>query len=91
MPTFSFRITIDSRVFLFDYGCCNRIIWGPDQYTKVRIRDELLHYVAVRRQAGRKDLPVPRAHHDGAAIAGELVGEICDGPGCLDSLRGGIS
>jgi hypothetical protein len=38
--------------------------------------DELLHCVAVRRQAGRKDLPIPRAHHDGAAIAGELVGEI---------------
>jgi len=38
--------------------------------------DELLHRLAVRRQAGWKDLPVPRAHQDGAAIAGELVGEI---------------
>ena len=38
--------------------------------------DELLHRLAVRRQAGRKDLPIPRAHHDAAAIAGELVGEI---------------
>src|SRR6202043_4205295 len=24
--------------FLFDYVCCNRIIWGADQYTEVRIR-----------------------------------------------------
>ena len=38
--------------------------------------DELLHRLAVRRQAGRKDPPIPRAHHDAAAIAGELVGEI---------------
>ena len=37
--------------------------------------DEFLHGLAVRRQAGRKDPPIPRAHHDAAAIAGELVGE----------------
>src|ERR1700747_2553504 len=24
--------------FLFDYVCCNRIVWGADQYTEVRIR-----------------------------------------------------
>ena len=24
--------------FLFDYVCCNRIIWGADQHTEVRIR-----------------------------------------------------
>ena len=27
-------------------------------------------------KAGREDPPIPRAHHDAAAIAGELVGEI---------------
>lgn len=24
--------------FLFDYVCCNRIVWGADQYTEVRVR-----------------------------------------------------
>ena len=24
--------------FLFDYVCCNRIVWGADKYTEVRIR-----------------------------------------------------
>jgi hypothetical protein len=38
--------------------------------------DEFLHRLAVRRQAGRKDLTIPRAHHDAPAIAGELIGEI---------------
>jgi hypothetical protein len=27
-----------SRLLLFDYVCCNRIIWGADQYTEIRIR-----------------------------------------------------
>ena len=31
---------------------------------------------AVCRQAGRKDLAIPRPDHDAAAIAGKLVGEI---------------
>ena len=38
--------------------------------------DELLHSLTVSGEAGRKDLPIPRAHHDTAAIAGELVGEV---------------
>ena len=38
--------------------------------------DELLYCLAVRGEAGREDLPIPRAQHDAAAIAGELVGEI---------------
>jgi hypothetical protein len=38
--------------------------------------DELLHGLPVRGEARRKDLPIPRAHHDAAAIAGELVGEV---------------
>ena len=38
--------------------------------------DEFLHCLAMRRQAGRKDPPIPRAHHDAAAVAGELVGEV---------------
>jgi hypothetical protein len=37
---------------------------------------ELLHCLAVRDEAGREDLPIPRAQHDAAAIAGELVGEL---------------
>jgi hypothetical protein len=38
--------------------------------------DELLHRLAVGRQAGQKQLAVPRAQHDRAAVARELVGEI---------------
>ena len=38
--------------------------------------DELLHGLAVWRQAGWKNAPIPLAHHDAAAIAGELVGEV---------------
>jgi hypothetical protein len=38
--------------------------------------DELLQCLAVRSQPGGKDLPIPWTHHDAAAIAGELVGEI---------------
>jgi hypothetical protein len=30
--------TIGAGFFLFDYVCCNRIVWGADQYTEVRIR-----------------------------------------------------
>ncbi len=30
--------TLGIGFFLFDYVCCNRIIWGADQYTEVRIR-----------------------------------------------------
>ena len=30
--------TLGSGFFLFDYVCCNRIIWGADQYTELRIR-----------------------------------------------------
>ena len=30
--------TLGAGFFLFDYVCCNRIIWGADQYTEVRIR-----------------------------------------------------
>src|SRR6266436_5219583 len=42
---FGERITVDNgnttlgaRFFLFDYVCCNRYVWGADQYTEVRIR-----------------------------------------------------
>jgi hypothetical protein len=37
--------------------------------------DELLHGLVVRGETGWKDLPIPRAHHDAAAIARELVGK----------------
>jgi len=30
--------TLGVGFFLFDYVCCNRIVWGADQYTEVRIR-----------------------------------------------------
>ena len=32
------KATLGAGFFLFDYVCCNRIIWGADQYTEVRIR-----------------------------------------------------
>jgi hypothetical protein len=38
----------------------------------------------VGRQPGSKDLAIPRAHHDVAAIAGELVGEILGRPQAAD-------
>lgn len=30
--------TLGAGFFLFDYVCCNRIVWGANQYTEVRIR-----------------------------------------------------
>src|SRR5438874_10541375 len=30
--------TLGLGFFLFDYVCANRIVWGADQYTEVRIR-----------------------------------------------------
>src|ERR1700751_5507643 len=32
------KTTLGAGFFLFDYVCGNRIIWGADQYTEVRIR-----------------------------------------------------
>jgi hypothetical protein len=32
------KTTLGAGFFLFDYVCCNRIIWGADQYTEVHIR-----------------------------------------------------
>ena len=32
------KTTLGAGFFLFDYVCCNRIVWGADQYTEVRIR-----------------------------------------------------
>ncbi len=32
------KTTLGAGFLLFDYVCCNRIIWGADQYTEVRIR-----------------------------------------------------
>ena len=51
--------------------------------------DELLHRLAVRRQAGREELTIPRAHHDAAAIAGELIGELL-GIADAEDLRRGV-
>jgi hypothetical protein len=31
------KTMLGAGFFLFDYVCCNRIIWGADQYTEVRI------------------------------------------------------
>jgi hypothetical protein len=30
--------TLGLGFFLFDYVCCNRIVWGADKYTEVRVR-----------------------------------------------------
>jgi len=30
--------TLGIGTFLFDYVCCNRIVWGADQYKEIRIR-----------------------------------------------------
>lgn len=30
--------TLGAAFFLFDYVCCNRIVWGADQYQEIRIR-----------------------------------------------------
>jgi hypothetical protein len=30
--------TLCAGFFLFDYACCNRIIWGADQFREIRIR-----------------------------------------------------
>ena len=30
--------TIGAAFFLFDYACCNRIVWGAEQFSEVRIR-----------------------------------------------------
>jgi hypothetical protein len=32
------KTTLGLAFFLFDYVCCNRIVWGADRYTEVRIR-----------------------------------------------------
>ena len=32
------KTTLGAGFFLFDYVCCNRIVWGAGQYTEVRIR-----------------------------------------------------
>ena len=32
------KTSLFAGFFLFDYVCCNRIVWGADQYTEVRIR-----------------------------------------------------
>src|SRR5438270_8517336 len=50
--------------------------------------DELLHGLAVWGEAGRQDLPIPWAHHDAAAVAGELVGEVLGVADAQDLGRG---
>ena len=49
--------TFGLGTFLFDYVCCNRIVWGADQYSEVRIRhsagapDRFIEEVAPALQA----------------------------------------
>jgi hypothetical protein len=50
---------------------------------------EFLHRLAMRRQAGREDTPIPWAGHDSAAVTRELVGEIL-GVADAQQLRRGI-
>ena len=49
---------------------------------------EFLDRPAMRRQTGQEDPPIPRAHHDAATIAGELVGEILGIADAQDPGRG---
>jgi len=63
------KTTLGAGFFLFDYVCCNRIIWGADQYTEVRIRHT-------------KGAPDRVARRSDARAAGILAGERqAGGPG----------
>jgi hypothetical protein len=49
--------------FLFDYVCCNRIIWRADQYTEVRIR----HTKGARDRWLEEIIPVLQDYSEGSA------------------------
>jgi hypothetical protein len=49
--------------FLFDYVCCNRIVWGADQYTEVRIR----HTKGAPDRWLEEVMPVIKEYDEGSA------------------------
>jgi hypothetical protein len=57
------KTTLGAGFFLFDYVCCNRIIWGADQYTEVRIR----HTKGAPDRWLEEIAPVLREYSEGSA------------------------
>ena len=55
--------TLGLGFFLFDYVCCNRIVWGADQYTEVRIR----HTKGAPDRWLEEVMPVIREYDEGSA------------------------
>ena len=55
--------TLGLGFFLFDYVCCNRIVWGADQYTEVRIR----HTKGAPDRWLEEVVPVLREYDEGSA------------------------
>jgi hypothetical protein len=41
------KTTLGAGFFLFDYVCCNRIIWGADQYTELQADEANYRLLAV--------------------------------------------
>lgn len=62
---------------------------APPSFAIEVIERALLNCRLILTEPGRKDLPVPRAHHDAAAIAGELVSEVL-GIADTQNLRRGV-
>jgi hypothetical protein len=55
--------TLGVGFFLFDYVCCNRIVWGADQYTEVRIR----HTAGAPDRWLEEAIPVLTEYSEGSA------------------------
>src|SRR5258708_8347493 len=55
--------TLGAGFFLFDYVCCNRYVWGADQYTEVRIR----HTSGAPDRWIEEATPVLREYAEGSA------------------------
>jgi hypothetical protein len=56
--------TLGLGFFLFDYVCCNRIVWGADQYTEVRIR----HTKGAPDRWLEEVMPVIKEYDEGSAL-----------------------
>src|SRR5271167_2620619 len=57
------KTSLFAGFFLFDYVCCNRIIWGADQYTEVRIR----HTAGAPDRWLEEAIPVLTEYSEGSA------------------------
>lgn len=55
--------TLGLGFFLFDYVCCNRIVWGADKYTEVRVR----HTKGAPDRWLEEIQPVLTEYHNGSA------------------------